>query len=66
MNLFRHRREGDEADSRAAESFEVVGPDRRIVRYRRDDFAELFETTDEDEVAQQVDRELRRGHHRLL
>ncbi len=41
-------------DDRA--SFEVVGADRKIVRYDRDDFDEVFETTDPGEMQQQVDR----------
>lgn len=36
-------------------SFEVVGADRKIVRYERDDFDEIFETTDAEEMQRQVD-----------
>ena len=56
MNLFHHKHHGDPARPSEADSFEVVGDDGTIVRYRREDFAELFETEDASEVQQQVER----------
>ena len=58
MSLFhrKHHAHHDEADPRAAESFEVLSGDGTILRYARDDFAELFETDDAAEVQQQVER----------
>ena len=60
MGLFRHKDHGkghgEALDPRAAESFEVVGDDGVVRRYARQEFDELFETSDEDEVRQQVER----------
>jgi hypothetical protein len=59
MSLFHHHeRDGGEAeeavDPKDAGSFEVLGADGRVMRHARDDFDEIFETTDPDEVQRQL------------
>ena len=49
--------EGDTGDAGGpadAASFEVLEADGKVVRYAREDFDEIFETTDPDEVQRQV------------
>ena len=49
--------EGDTGDAGGpadAASFEVLEADGKVVRYAREDFDEIFETTDADEVQRQV------------
>ncbi len=59
MSLF-HKHEpdetgaGDAGGSAEAASFEVLGADGKVVRYAREDFDEIFETEDPDEVQRQV------------
>jgi len=53
MGLFHHHDEQASPDA-APDTFEVVGPDGRILRYQRDDVAEFFETSDAGEAQQQV------------
>jgi YD repeat-containing protein len=59
MSLF-HKHEpnegdpGDEGGSADAASYEVLEADGKVVRYARDAFDEIFETTDPDEVQRQV------------
>ena len=55
MGLFHHESREQPAGGDEA-SFEVLSGDGRIMRYDRDDFAEVFETTDDDEVRQQLAR----------
>ena len=51
--LHRHdSRDADDPDEAA--SFEVVGPDGKIVRYGRGEFDEIVRTVDPDEVQRQV------------
>jgi len=59
MSLFHHHETdgsdtGEAADPKDALSFEVLGTDGRVTRYPRDDFDEIFETADRDEVQRQV------------
>ena len=57
MSIFHHSDDDPEgADDTPSASFEVVGADGKILRYARDDFDGIFETTDPAEVQQQVDR----------
>jgi len=44
----------DAADPKDAASFEILAADGKVVRYAREDFDEIFETTDPDEVQRQV------------
>jgi len=59
MSLF-HKHESEEGASEAAgapadaASFEVLEADGKVVRYAREDFDEIFETADPDEVQRQV------------
>lgn len=59
MSLF-HRpdEDGEEAaqtaDPKDTASFDVLTADGKVVRYARDDFDEIFETADADEVQRQV------------
>ncbi len=59
MSLF-HRPDDDgeeaaqTADPKDAASFDVLTADGKVVRYARDDFDEIFETADADEVQRQV------------
>ena len=61
MSLF-HKHEPGEADPgdaggpADAASFEVLEADGKVVRYAREDFDEIFETSDSDEVQRQVAR----------
>jgi hypothetical protein len=59
MSLFHHHETdgddtGEAVDPKDAPSFEVLGADGRVMRYARDDFDEIFETADPDEVQRQV------------
>ena len=59
MSLFHHHDEGDDEaagtpDPEDAASFDVLGPDGRVMRHARDDFDEIVETADPDEVQRQV------------
>ena len=58
MSLF-HKHEQDETDAGdpggpAAASYEVLEAGGKVVRYAREDFDEIFETMDPDEVQRQV------------
>ena len=53
MSLFHHHE--DENDPAEAEPYEVLTADRRILRYSRDDFAEIMQTTDLGEVKRRTD-----------
>jgi hypothetical protein len=54
MSLF-HRHERSEAgDPAEAASFEVLDADGKVRRYAREDFDEIFESRDADEVQRQV------------
>lgn len=55
MGLFHRHDSRDADDADEAASFEVVGPDGRIVRYARGEFDEIVRTVDADEVQRQVD-----------
>jgi hypothetical protein len=55
MGLFHHDEDhGDPARGGADGVFEIVGPDGRFVRYTRDDFDEIFTTTEEPEMRRHV------------
>jgi len=54
MSLFRHQHEGTERPEEAA-SFEVLGPDGTVERYAREQFDQIFVTTDRAEMQRQVD-----------
>jgi hypothetical protein len=59
MSLF-HKHEpeeghpADEGGCADAASYEVLEADGKVLRYAREDFDEIFETTDPDEVQRQV------------
>jgi len=55
MGLFHRHDSQDAGAADAAASFEVVGPDGKIVRYARTEFDEIVQTLDPDEVKRQVD-----------
>jgi hypothetical protein len=42
------------ADPKDAASFEILAANGKVMRYARDDFDEIFETADPDEVQRQV------------
>jgi hypothetical protein len=61
MSLFHHHESddgdaGEAVDAKDAASFEVLGADGRVMRYPREDFDEIFEAADPDEVQRQVAR----------
>lgn len=56
MSLFHHHDRHGADDREAPASFEVLGDDRVIRRYPRDDFDMIVETTDPDEVRREVER----------
>jgi hypothetical protein len=59
MSLFHHH-EQDQGEAEGAvepkdaAAFDVLGADGRVMRYPREDFDEIFETADPDEVQRQV------------
>lgn len=55
MSRFHHHDRADEGD-RQSSSFEVLGADRVIRRFARDDFDMIVETTDPDEVQRELER----------
>ncbi len=55
MSLFRHHDRADAGDHESS-SFEVLGADRVILRFTRDDFDMIAETTDPDEVRRKLER----------
>ena len=59
ISLFHHHAKDvsdkeDAGDIKDAASFEVLAADGKVVRYAREDFDEIFETSDPDEVQRQV------------
>ncbi len=54
MSLFHHHHD-DQHGPAEADSYEVLTPDRKILRYKRDDFAEIVETADAEEVQRDLD-----------
>jgi len=55
MSLF-HRRDDEDADDPGeAASFEVLGADGKVLRYPREAFDMIVETSDPDEVQRQVE-----------
>ncbi len=54
MSLFHHHHEEAERPEDAA-SFEVLGDDGVVRRYAREDFDQIFVSTDPEEVQRQVD-----------
>ena len=54
MSLFHHQHAEAERAEDAA-SFDVLGDDGVVRRYARDDFDQIFASTDADEVQRQVD-----------
>jgi hypothetical protein len=52
LSLFDHQEEARRPED--AESFEVLGEDGVVRRYARQDFSQIFTSTDPDEVQRQV------------
>jgi hypothetical protein len=53
MSLFHHHKDAD--DQGGEQTYEVLSADRQILRYARDDFAEIVQSTDAEEVQRNLD-----------
>jgi hypothetical protein len=55
VSLFHHHEPEDAGGPEDATAFEVLGADGTVLRYAREEFDMIFESTDAEEVQRQVD-----------